>query len=320
MEVLEPYANRTALRFLDVLPDVAKAPKVDARSIFVAQRLARIPNGLSSISLLQNLAIIYAPHHSGLLQNLTASALATSPALLTTLSSEVVPAFIEALSHNSFREGDFGAVDELYKTAYCLVSLLQCGGGIIDVFARRKDLILAIAECYQLLLPNRARVDITSPTPTIQRALLAKVQLIDAFHMIIEHMISASLHDVLYDSLFALLDISTASSGPSSALPFVNVSLLADYEAAYHLSATLESLTPGAAASTGHEADPRTEYIIVSLHGMTGELDQSSPGGLSVLLDPSDTAVPPTHSSSKGKGKAVALPVRISISRVPGIH
>jgi activating signal cointegrator complex subunit 2 len=155
-----------------------------------------------------------------------------------------------------------------------------------------------------------------------------KVDLIDTFHIILTTTlkdISSSSGPTLareaecaFDIIFSLLDLSSSSipfshSAPSGTLPpitpFLNRSLLADYQQAYSLSQTLTSVLHHAA-----EKDARIDLLESSLRSLESNLSESGAdsgkghkdaGGLKLLLRSS--GVPPGvdhRGHRKGKGKA----------------
>ncbi|KAF7325951.1 CUE domain-containing protein [Mycena kentingensis (nom. inval.)] len=203
----------------------------------------------------------------------------------------------------------------LRKTGHCVMSFLAvCPTEALRVFARDKDLILALATAYETGLAGIARsyggleLETTREADEWERLLVeTKVSLIDAFHILVRTILAdlaaakgaalAVEADRTFDIIFALLSVSpSSSSGPT---PFYNRTLLADYQQTHDLARTLAT-----ALRHTEEKDARLDILEDALHAFGNE---RQPGALKILLRSSGIA-PGVDNLGKGKGKAPAAP------------
>jgi activating signal cointegrator complex subunit 2 len=144
-----------------------------------------------------------------------------------------------------------------------------------------------------------------------------KVSLVDAFHIIVrallDDMVSSSgaalaiEADRTFDIIFALLSL-PSSSQPGT--PFLDRSLLADYQQTYDLSRTLASSLRHA-----EEKDARLDLLESSLRSINSS-SEKEPGALKILLRSSGLAPGVGNRAknysktpdTKGKVKDVSLP------------
>ncbi|KAH8108784.1 hypothetical protein DFH11DRAFT_1516412, partial [Phellopilus nigrolimitatus] len=171
---------------------------------------------------------------------------------------------------------------------------------------------LALAKCYDTRLSAIAagyggiHIKRADETETTALWLECKVALIDCFHVLLEHVLKGVRSDPhshaerAFDLVFSLLNL-PSTSGQT---PFLNRSLLADYQEAYALSSTL-------AAVLANSDDPRLDVLEATLKSF--ETDGSDkPGAIKVLLRSS--GIPPgidhrgatAGNTSKGKARATS--------------
>ena len=266
---------------------------------------------------LVDLSIVYGPSHSKRIRCLFELAFSKNPVLAGQVQREAVPAFVDLL--RSSESGMYG----LRKLSHIILSALRPSPpACLRIFAQNISFILALARPYH--------EELTAITHTYggfrlpshdnqlddwQRIFLeTKVSLIDAFHILVCYLFkdvatpqSATSTDDAFRFVFALVDLPPPTNLQDTLpTPFLNQSLLSDYEHAYDLSRTV--------AKVLHQAnDPRT----ISLENTLQSIDSSEegPGALKLLLRSS--GIPPgidnlgkgqsstqVVAGSKGKGKA----------------
>ncbi|KAH7886936.1 hypothetical protein F5I97DRAFT_2019936 [Phlebopus sp. FC_14] len=303
------------------------------RVLMLAERLAGSSPGLDT-KILLDLCVAF-PSNTTRLKVVFVAALAGTPALPSIFTADVVPAFSVLL-----RPAQSSGLHGLGKTARCLISLLRaCPPELIRPFAHSKDFILALARAYDEGLYAIARsyggIRIDSERRTLddwERVWLqTKVDMVDSFRILITGVLKnisvasgtqlAAEADRAFGTMFALLDItpqyaqppstSAISSDPSSSVPFLNRSLVADYQHAYDLKTTLASALRSAAKTD--DRMPALETILRSFDVQSSSTDGTKePGALKLLLRSSgmayDLSRKPTPgvpvSKSKGKEKA----------------
>ncbi|KAJ7204754.1 hypothetical protein GGX14DRAFT_522958 [Mycena pura] len=286
------------------------------RALVLAEQLA---DGLT-LQTLVDLAIVYARTNATQTRAVLAAGLEAT-------SSEVASALVPALtSLLSASQGLYA----LRKTSYCIVSFLHvCTKAALRVFAHSKEFILALAIAYDAGLSTVARsyggltVSDERDADEWERILVeTKVSLMDAFHMIIRSMLDdmvssrgsalAAEADRTFDIVFALLGLSSPSQ-PDGQIPFLNRSLLADYQQTYDLSHIL-------AASLRHaeEKDARVDLLESTLQ--SASLSTKEPGALKILLRSSGITSGGNNlgkghlknSDAEGKGKEMSTPAGAS--------
>ena len=287
---------------------------IHQRSLLLAEKLASSSTDIG-VELLLDLAIIYARLRFSQIQSVfVASFKSNSSALTETVSVDLVPGFTALLS----QEGA-NASQGLYarrKVAECIFSFLRVSGGtkgvpaFVRVFAHSKPFILALASFYDSGLTAIASTygglsAITTGMSNQGREpdewetiwVETKVTLLDAFHIIITTLLEDLLScpsgprlafeaERTFDTVFALLQIpSTNTDIPPT--PFLNRSLLADYQASYSLSNTLAK-----ALHHAQEKDVRLDLLENTLQSFNTEVEnhdpdhaeKRNPGALKILL------------------------------------
>lgn len=328
---LSSYVNEIAHQTLQSL--IWEAPPytdnhVHARVLFLAEKLAIVPSCFDVKTLL-DIAIAYFPYPTRV-RALFAAALASTPSLATVFTSDMVPV-LTTLLDPSRSTGLYG----LRKTARCFVSLLSgCPPELVRPFARDRDFMTGLAKAYDEGLASLAhsyggmRTDVgTRELDDWERIWLeTKVDFIDSFHVVITVMLQdllaasgaalAAESERTFSIIFALLDLPPppvvqASGTPSTIAPFLNRSLIADYQHSYNLSSTLASALRRAARE-----DARVDLLEATLRSFDIESSTAGtkdPGALKLIIKSS--GIPPgasasgkgkvAQSSSKGKAKAV---------------
>jgi activating signal cointegrator complex subunit 2 len=269
----------------------------------LSDKVASCPSGID-IQTLLNLSIIYGPTNHSRTRALFSLSFTTTPSLLQNVRSGILPAFVGLLSRDTP-----SGLYELRKTAQCMscflhaspieaVRIFTSSNGFMTVLARVYDERLAsIAASYGGLHHLQAQ----EPGRTLdvwERVWLeTKVALMDSFHIIMGQLLNdvsisseadlALQSDHLLDLIFGLLDVPSSPSGSQSVtnsivpMPFLNRSLLADYQHAYKVSQFLAS-----AFAHSAEKDPRLDVLEASFQTFDAEVGHSSAsaGALRLLV------------------------------------
>ncbi|GLB42322.1 putative CUE domain protein [Lyophyllum shimeji] len=300
------------------------------RALLLAEKIASSPPGLE-IQTLLDLSVIYAATNISQIKSVFKAAVKSNPALVQAVEADLVPAFTQL----------FNPAQGLYairKAAHCIASFLHASPPeLVRCFAHSKSFVLALAALYDQGLasiansygglpalrgqnPSETSVDEWQPI-----WVQTKVDLIDAFHVII----STLLNDVssasgralaleserTFDLIFAILDLPSSSTSASApATPYLDRSLLSDYQDAYSLSRTLASALRNAA-----EKDARLDLLEAALQSFSSVQSGTAKdaGALKILLRSSGVAPGIDNrgnggrvrstASGKGKGKERAL-------------
>jgi len=326
------YASDVAQQILETLiwgdtQPVKHDDPLRNRVLLLAEKLALSTPGLE-LSTFLDLCVAF-PFKITRLRSILSAALDGTSDLPAKFASEVVPAFTSMLSP-SRSSGLYG----LRKTVRCLTSLLRPSPPhLVRPFAHSKEFIIALARAYDDGLTALARSYGGMRIGIANRELDhwekiwldTKVDIVDAFHLIVATMIQdistasgaelAVEADQTFGTMFAVLDITPQSAGvaPADAVPFLNRSLVADYQHAYELGKTLSS----ALRQASHD-DARMELLestLRSLHiGRAGE-NTKYPGALKLILHSSGIAPGASNNATpislpvpteKGKAKAPA--------------
>lgn len=280
-----------------------------------------------------DLCVVYGRSNTKRVRELLSNIAKDNQVFLGLLDSEAVPAFTTLF--NSSSQGLYG----LRKIAHVLLSVLKpAPAEIIRPFARSKHLVLALATAYDTHLLALARsyggipaARLQAPTPAPaddwERVFLeTKVALLDTLHVLLRTLLSdveaertagpalAARCDAAFEVVFALLEHPPArppSDSDAAPTPFLDCTLLEDYQHAYDLSSILR----GAAQRAD---DPRTALLEAALDALETS-DAAEPGALRLLVRSSGAPPgidargrgpvrPPTDAPGKGKGKGRAPP------------
>ncbi|KAI0792313.1 hypothetical protein C8Q75DRAFT_592535 [Abortiporus biennis] len=280
---------------------------------------------------LVDLAVVYGSSNPKRVKTLFASSFSTASSSLvqnTKASNEAVSAFTTLLQTAS-DQGLYG----LRKISHILFTLLKSlPKEVARSFSQNQAFFIALAKAYDYTLSSIAQsyggFRFEGEEDWEKIFIQTKVALIDSFHVAFQIILDdlakiqtpgpmlASQCEYAFEVVFALLDLPPSGSSqqtqPSTPTPFLNQSLLADYQHAYNLSDLLSSTLKKA------EEDPRLTLLESSLRSLDNSPSGSSPGALKIILRSS--GVPPgidnlgkgpaaITTSAKGKGKAPSIPV-----------
>ncbi|CCM02333.1 uncharacterized protein FIBRA_04425 [Fibroporia radiculosa] len=314
------------------------------RAFLLAERLAA--DGSLDLQTLLDLGVAFGSTNATRLRALFSAAHSrASSSLLSAVQNEVIPAFSALLLEPS--QGLYG----LRKTAHIVLCLLRpAPAHLVRLFARSKPFMLSLARAYDRGLSSLAqsyggiRISSLSDGQDIvldqwERILLeTKVSLVDSFHILIRILVAdiaavpsvgpglAAQCEAAFEVIFALLEeprsrVNLADDAGSSgidSIPFLNQTLIADYQHAYDLSKLL-------ADTLKRLDDPQMEILNSSLRSLeTHDAHANSvgagAGALRLLLRSS--GAPPGianrgfgssstaySADAKGKSKAVARDV-----------
>ncbi|OJA17670.1 hypothetical protein AZE42_03005 [Rhizopogon vesiculosus] len=316
---LSSYINDIAHQTLQSL--IWQAPPysndhVHRRVLLLAEKLAISPSSLDAKTLL-DIAIAYFPYPTRV-RALFAAALVGAPDLAIVFASDMAPV-LTALLSPSHSTGLYA----LRKTARCLISLLSgCPPELVRPFAKDQGFMIALAHAYDEGLAALARSYGGLRTDVVTRELddweriwlETKVDLIDSFHILVTAMLQdlsvasgaalAEQSERTFSVVFALLDLPSPpapvqAGGTTTSAPFLNRSLLADYQHSYNLAGTLASALYRAAREDARVDLLESTLRSYDIESSTGTKD---PGALKLIIKSSGA---PLGTSVSGKGKAV---------------
>ncbi|KAF8068903.1 hypothetical protein FPV67DRAFT_1414720 [Lyophyllum atratum] len=310
------YAKDTALQVLKGLiwepTTLSKDDKlIRKRALLLAEKIANT-SGLD-IQTLLDLSVVYAPTNISQIKSVFQTAVTSDPALVPAVETNLVPAFTQL----------FHPAQGLYairKASHCIASFLYASPPeIVRSFSHSKTFILALATLYDqglatiahsygglsvLRNQNSSTVDEWEPI-----WVQTKVDLIDAFHAIITTLLtdisSASGRSLAiesertFDIIFALLEIPSSSPNTPS-IPYLDRSLLTDYQQSYSLSQTLASALKNAA-----EKDARLDLLESALQSLEsapapGSSSRSKDAGILKILIRSSGIAPGIDNRGNG--------------------
>ncbi|KAJ7485495.1 hypothetical protein FB451DRAFT_1337644 [Mycena latifolia] len=320
---ISTYCKDTARATLDSLIWETPVPQDDKlirkRALILAGKLA---DGLD-LQTLVDLAIIYARTHATQTRVILAAGLESTPP---EVESELVPALTQLLSSSQ-------GLYALRKTGYCISSFLHvCPKKTLRAFAHSKEFIIALAKAYDAGLSTIAHsygglsVSDSRESDEWERSWVeTKVSLVDAFHIVLRSLLDdmssssgaalAVEADRTFDIIFTLLGLPSSSQPDADQTPFLNRSLLADYQQTYDLSRTLASSLRHA-----EEKDARVDLLESTLQSLNSS-SEKDPGVLKILLRSSGIAPGVDNlgrgytrkPSTKGKGKDVSPPAATAV-------
>ncbi|KAF7794788.1 hypothetical protein EIP86_005930 [Pleurotus ostreatoroseus] len=294
------------------------------RVLLLSEKLA----GQLDLQTLVDLAVVYAATSPKRTQELLSAAYdASGTRLEESVRLEAVPAFTTLLTSAAGNQGLYG----LRKTAYVLLSFLRAAPQpLTRPFARDKHLVLALARAYDEGLAalaqayggiRPARLSSAARAEDLddwERVFLeTKVSLVDAFHVLLTTLLgdinkgppSGSAVEAAFEVVFALVDLqATYTSAEEESMPFVNQTLLADYQRTYDLAGVI-------AKAMKSSDDARTDLLESALRPLDTPNDHGKPTVLKFLVRSS--GMPPgidnlgngssqISALDKGKGKARA--------------
>ncbi|KAJ7927495.1 hypothetical protein B0H13DRAFT_2229247 [Mycena leptocephala] len=294
------------------------------RALVLAEKVA---DGLD-LQTLVDLSIIYARTNATQARAILAAGLESGPL---EVESELLPALTALLSASQ-------GLYALRKTGYCIASFLHvCPKKTLRVFTHSKEFIVALAKAYDSGLSTLAHsygglsVSDSRESDEWERIWVeTKVSLVDAFHIIVRALLDdmssssgtalAVEVDRTFDIIFTLLSLPSSSSQPNpNETPFLDRSLLADYQQTYDLSRTLASSLRHAA-----EKDARVALLESSLQSINSS-SEKEPGALKILLRSSGIAPGVDNlgkgfskrPDTKGKGKDMPAPTPVAAIEDP---
>ncbi|KAJ7240454.1 hypothetical protein C8J57DRAFT_1438901 [Mycena rebaudengoi] len=286
---ISTYAKDTARLALESLiwesPIQHEDKLIRKRALVLAEKLA---DGLD-LETLVDLAIIYAVTDTTQTRSILAAAFESSRP---EVGSELVPAFTQLLSSSQ-------GLYALRKTAYCVSSFLHvCPHKILRVFSHSKEFIVALAKAYDDGLSSLAHsyggLSVSDSRDGSVSGSKPKVSLVDAFHIVVRSLLDvissakgaalAMEADRTFDVIFTLLELPSSSQPNSAQTPFLDRTLLADYQQSYDLSRTLAS-----ALRHAEEKDARVDLLESTLQSLSLS-SEKEPGALKILLRSSGIA------------------------------
>ncbi|KAJ7741433.1 hypothetical protein DFH07DRAFT_870156 [Mycena maculata] len=321
------YAKDTARTTLDSLIWETPVPQdeklIRQRALILAEKLA---DGLD-LQTLVDISIIYARTHATQTRAILAAGLESTPP---EVQSELIPALTLLLSSSQ-------GLYALRKTGYCISSFLHvCPRKTLRAFTRSKDFIIALAKAYDAGLSTLAHsygglsVSDSRESDEWERIWVeTKVSLVDSFHIIIRSLLDdmasssgaalAVEADRTFDIIFELLGLPSSSQSNPGQTPFLDRSLLADYQHTYDLSHTLASSLRHA-----EEKDARVDLLESTLQSLSSS-SEKEPGALKILLRSSGIAPGvdnlgrgyPKKTDTKGKGKEAPAPAVAAAAEDP---
>ncbi|KAI5996139.1 hypothetical protein EDD15DRAFT_492519 [Pisolithus albus] len=310
------------------------------RVLILAEKLASSPPGLDLCTVL-DLCVAFT-ERSARVKNILAAALTGTPSLPSTFVNEVVPAFTVHLSPS--RSSGLYA---LRKTAHCLLNFLRpCPSELVRPFAHSKDFVVALGRAYDEGLSSMARsyggirnLDDSSRTlDDWERVWIeTKVALVDAFHIIMKclvedisaasgHQLSVEMEDRVFGIVNALVEIDSRTrqfTAGDGRLPFLNSSLISDYQYAYDLNRMLFSVLHDASRE-----DARAQSLDTALRALRVDSSTPSgtrdPGALKLILQTpqhprKESKTSPSKGEQKARERSPSLPVIPSAAQNPDI-
>ena len=297
---ISSYARDVAQHTLDALiwdadskskpkPETTEAQTIRARTLLLAERLAS--TGTLDLITLLDLSIVYASYPTRL-RALFSNALSTSTSLLSSATNSALPAFTSVLlSHANT------GLHALRKAAHTILRFLRVGPPeLLRAFTRSNDFVLALARAYdaglgtaassygRLYLPA-AGAPVRAPDDWEFLFLQTKADLLDAFHILFTALLDAlaalqpgpalaSEAERAFDIVEALQALpAPARPDDPPPTPFLNRSLLADYQHAYDLSEVLAR-----ALHRGVADNARLEGLSAALRELEADLAHGYPG------------------------------------------
>ena len=273
-----------------------------------------------------DLCVVYGRTTPKRTKTLLASIANTLPGLLQSLERDAIPAFTSLLTSSS--QGLYG----LRKIARIIFSFVKpAPPEVVRTFARNKPFMVALATAYDDSLRSLSRSygglrpeRLSNPGVPLddwERVFLeTKVELIDVLHVLLRTLLQdveevssagptlAARCEVAFEILFALLELQSSREPTDERVPFMNCTILEDYQHSYGLSKIIAQVTRRA-------DDARTELLESALSALDSQDGQPNPGALRLLIRSSGMPLGidnrgkgPSRADSKGKGRAAPPP------------
>ncbi|KAF8635677.1 hypothetical protein AX15_000303 [Amanita polypyramis BW_CC] len=308
-QVLDALIWETEIRLSSNERQIRKLTLQLAQSLASSTSLTAKGQGVD-LQILLGLSVAFAQTHMQRLRSIAQSVARTNPKIIQDVESDLVPSFTMLLSADQ-SSPSYGLYS-VRKTAHSLLSFVRVSPPeIIRPFAYSKEFILTLADMYdsglttiatsyggltvlRTAIPTEADATPREPDDWERIWVSTKVALIDAFHTIIvcilDDLASSTGHQLgvlcerAFGVIFALLELRpTSSLQQIPSTPFLNHSLLADYQRTYNLSHTLATSLRHAA-----EKDARMDILESTLQALDtpseGGGRTRSPGALKLLL------------------------------------
>ncbi|KAG6826449.1 hypothetical protein H0H92_015759 [Tricholoma furcatifolium] len=298
------------------------------RSLLLAEKIAPV---LDTQTLL-DLAIVYSPTNISRIKSVFQEALKANPGLVQSVQHDLVPAFTHLFNPSQ-------GLYAIRKAAHCITSFLHASPPeIVRCFSHSQTFILALATLYDQGLGSIAHSYggsslLRNQTTTNSQVddwepiwVQTKVDLIDAFHNVIATLVddisSASGRALAAESertfgiIFALLEIPTTSATTPST-PFLNRSLLADYQDSYSLSKVLSNALRNAA-----EKDARLDLLESTLQSLESappgkSTKRKDAGALKILIGSSGIAPGIDNRGNGGRVRSTAPGSTVAAGKAP---
>jgi len=270
---------------------------------------------LTNLKLLVDLSVTYARKYPSKTKKLfqTIANYPGSP-IAQDIKETLVPSFTQIL------ESSQGLYNQR-KAAECIYSFILAsdhggeGQSLLKPFAQNYEFLSAVARLYLPRLANTARSyggsnallsvlnssnDPTDPTEWTSIYLTTKLTLLDSFHLILKHILSdltsakapaqlAARTEAAFSALFAIMDV-TSNEPSSPPTPFLNYSLLQDYQHTHDLLKILNRVLAKAS-----ERDARLDLLddaLASVASLSGPGQKKNAGALKLLLRGSGLQIP----------------------------
>ncbi|CAE7075941.1 unnamed protein product, partial [Rhizoctonia solani] len=248
----------------------------------IASQQADLP-----VTLLIDLAVAYYPLNQTSLRQIFNQLLSVAPRA-SGFESIVIPAFTSALAP---KHPD---VIELREIAHTLKCLTSCGDTIAGLFAQQQPFVRALAECYQIVLPNLAEslggIHLQGDREPYELTCIeAKVDILESYHNIIRVLAASKNMDLALQIMFQVSEVSIPPV--SNPVLFLNTGLNNDLNS----MVDIVDLCKGVVSPD----DPRLEVITAQLGPTTSKSDVGVPSILPLPV----SDVPTRARIDKGKGK-----------------
>jgi activating signal cointegrator complex subunit 2 len=191
------------------------------------------------------------------------------------------------------------SIEGIRRVAHILATVVRTGVPTILESMSGNSTLNDIAITYDRILPpfiSTSKLDEVPLSSGAKSWLQTKVDLLDSFHILFDHLLTSETH--LKSSITLLSDL-TKSVDVTGKSRFVDFPLIADYQHQFDLGKRLQSL------NASHD-DPSLDVLVVAVANL-GPANPDAFGPLSVLLKKpttDDRASDGTTYDQKGKGKA----------------
>ncbi|EAU91115.1 hypothetical protein CC1G_03283 [Coprinopsis cinerea okayama7 len=306
---------------------------IHAKVLKLTERLAE-EGGLDDLKILTDLAIVYARSSPSKLRHIFNLCALNSPNVVTEVETALVPSFTAILQSTQGLYNQRKAAEVIYCFMVACSGASKIPGipdaPLLAPFIKHVPFITALSNLYlpglsstawsyggtRALLSAISAVGTTAevdPTEWTTIWVKTKLTLIDSFHLLFKQSLAnltqangpqqlAEQAETIFSAIFAMLETSTngsdesTSSGATPPTPFLNLTLLQDYQRSHDLTQLLTG-----ALSKAQERDARLDILESTLveHGSYSK----EPGALTILLHGSGLQRPAPSKSVDAKGK-----------------